>query len=110
MLSLMLWAGLMAKTLLILVGKKHAAAVRGSLHWAIGCLVAIYLWTPAALGGNITPLNLERNFRLIRSVFLLVILGLVFYHGLVMGENPIASETKLLPGGTLSCSLKAVRT
>ena len=108
MLSLMLWAGLMAKTLLILVGKKHAAAVRGSLHWAIGCLVAIYLWTPAASGGNITNLNLE-NFRLIQSVFLLVVLGPVFYRGLGMGMNPIASEIRLLRGGTLSRSSKAVR-
>jgi hypothetical protein len=99
----------MVKTLRIPVNKIYAAALRRGRYMVIGCLLAIYLWTSAALGGNITHLNLE-NFRLIQSVFLLVILGLVFYHGLRMGENPIASETRLLRCRTLSCSSKAVRT
>jgi hypothetical protein len=108
MLSLMFRAGLMVKTLPIAVTKKYPAALRWSLYLATGCLVAIYLRTPAASGGNITNLNLE-NFRLIQSVFLLVVLGPVFYRGLGMGMNPIASEIRLLRGGTLSRSSKAVR-
>jgi hypothetical protein len=88
----------MVKTTPIPVTKMHAAALRVGLYWAIGCLVAIYLWTPTALGGNIANLNL------------LVILGLVFYHGLAMVGNPIASEIGFLRSRTLSCSSKAVRT
>jgi hypothetical protein len=106
----MLWARLMLRTILIPVTKMYAAAFRWGLYWAIGCLAAIYLWTPTALGGNIAGLNLESNFRLIQSVFLLVIVGLVFHHGLAMGKNPVVSETRFLSGRTLSCSSKAVRT
>lgn len=86
----------MVKTIPILVTKIPAAALRGGLYWAIACLVAIYVWTPAALGGNIADL--------------LAISGLVFYYGLAMGKNPILSETTFLSGRTLSCSSKAVRT
>jgi hypothetical protein len=88
----------MVETTPIRATKTHAAAFRGGLYWAIGCFVAIYLWTLAALGGNIANLNLW------------VVLGLVSYHGLAMGKNPILSETQFLSGRTLSCSLKAART
>ena len=100
----------MVKAILIPVTKMHAAALRWGLCWAIGCLAAICLWTPTALGGNIANLNLESSFRLIQSIFLLVIVGLVFHHGLAMGKNPVASKTKFLSGRTPSCSSKAVRT
>ena len=88
----------MVKTIPIPVTNMHAATLCGGLYRAIGCLVAIYLWTPTALGGNIANLNL------------LVILGLVFYHGLAMVGNPIAWEIGFLRGRSLSCSSKAVRT
>jgi len=100
----------MVKAILIPVTKMHAAAVRWGLYWAIGCLVAIYLWTPTALGGTIANLNLESSFRLIQSVFLLVIVGLVFHHGLAMSKNPVVAETRFLSGRTLPCSSKAVCT
>jgi hypothetical protein len=100
----------MVKTLMVAVTKTYAAALRHGLYWAPGCLVAIYLWTPTAPGGNIANLNLEGNFRPIQSVFLLVILGLVAYHGLAMGKNLSAPETKIFSGRTLSRSSKADRT
>jgi hypothetical protein len=91
------------------VTKTDPAAPRRGLCWATGCLVAIYLWTPAALGGNIANLNLDWNLRPILSVFLLAILGLVSYHGLAVGTSPGASETKFLSDRTLSCPLKVDR-
>ena len=108
-------AGLMAKTIPMFVNKKNLAPLCRGLFLAIGCRMAIYFWTSATLGGNIANLDFGGDCRLIQSVFLLVILGLVFGCGLAtdishfgVEGNPIASDTKLLPGRTLFCSSKAV--
>jgi len=69
------------------VARKYAPFFRTGLYVLIVCISGIYLWTPRALGGNISNLNLERNFRLIESFFLLAMLAVILHCGLVMGRN-----------------------
>jgi len=147
MLTMLFWAGLMVEALLIsgISGRlgilrhvlpfephagKYICPFRQGLYWAIGLLAVIWTWTFIGASGNVSPINIERAFRQVQSVFLLLTGGLIFYRGLAMGKNAkgmflgygvyvaasltigndLAFHTQLLPGGAQSRSPKAVRT
>lgn len=67
--------------------RQYVRALRCGLYVAIAVLIATLAWTLRHPYGTISKVNIERDFRLVQSFFLLAISALVAYRGLVMGKN-----------------------